>query len=368
MNKALAFFPWVKITEPKEVGPIQLYPWKNSQILNDLPHASIGDIDSVLGAYANRPGHPICDATLLEYDQWQTGTDVENWVGRLFRARELIGFTALSHRSLFIQDLNYCNYDTYQLVVQKYEEGHGGNFNFTTRQRDGSRSFLWSSDEPAFHRPYHVRHRQVMALDTQLLLTLAVGDKIPEHIFRSITDFNLSNTDSPDIPEHIELVMMKSAFESLFDIKQRRNDFVRELVKVLKKFPPCDVPETPLPSLWNKKGPDSTRLIECWANEFCDLRGVAAHGGGNKTNRFVWPEFWHLAFASILFPLLLKARLNENEKIIFELSGLDEQRLKRVERYLAIDPDSVVKGADRARHPWAEIDMPAIISSLSDLL
>lgn len=158
MAKALAFFPWAAIGEPTIVGPVRLLPWEKSRIPNNLPHAKLYDIDAVLGAYANQPSQHIYRATLLEYDQWLTGTDVENWVGDLFRARAIIGFAALACRRLFIQDRNYCNYDTYSLLVQPYKADHGSTFIFTTRRRDGGRELLWRSDNFAFHRPYHVGH------------------------------------------------------------------------------------------------------------------------------------------------------------------------------------------------------------------
>lgn len=205
-----------------------------------------------------------------------------------------------------------------------------------------------------------------MKLDTGLIEALAARSENTGHIDRAITDFNLANTDSPDIPEHIEMVMMKSSFESLFKIKQHWKEFVRALEKVLENFPSYEMPDTSLSCRWRKRRPGSKRLIECWAKEFCDLRGFAAHGGGTRTDRFVWSEYWHLAFASILFPLLVKAQLNESK--MFKLSPLDEERLKRVELYLAVDPVSDCTGGARAQHPWAEIDELAMIDSIEHLL
>ena len=78
------------------------------------------------------------------------------------------------------------------------------------------------------------------------------------------------------------------------------------------------------------KRKNSERLIECWAKDFCDLSGVAAHSNNRKTDRFVWSEFWHLAFASILFPLLVKARLAELGCL--EIKEIDKEHLKFIER------------------------------------
>jgi len=130
---------------------------------------ALHDIDNVLSAYANRPKDQIRTATLLEYENWHTGTNVENHIDDLFFIRHLLGFSALSQRRLFN---NYCNFDSYSLIIQKYQEHSGGKFAFTTRRRDGGCSHYWSSDEFTFHRPYHVDHRQQIEIDQELIAAL----------------------------------------------------------------------------------------------------------------------------------------------------------------------------------------------------
>jgi len=102
------------------------------------------------------------------------------------------------------------------------------------------------------------------------------------------------------------------------------------------------------------KRKNSERLIECWAKDFCDLSGVAAHSNNRKTDRFVWSEFWHLAFASILFPLLVKARLAELGCL--EIKEIEKEHLNFIEHYLAIDPNPKDSAEIGTNHPWLEIE------------
>lgn len=245
MTKAIAFFPWVKTREPITIGPIRLIPWVKGKTPNNLENAALHDIDNVLNAYANRPKNQIKAATLLEYGNWRTGSNAENYIDDLFFVRQLIGFSALSQRRLFDQGFNYCNFDNYSLIIQKYQENCGGNFAFTTRKRDGGCSHCWSSDAFAFHRPYHVDQQQI-DIDQELIAALTKCSEIPDDFYSAIKEFNLANTDSSDIPEHIEMVMMKSAFEWLFQINTNADDFIKALKGLFSGFQCTTIPDTEL--------------------------------------------------------------------------------------------------------------------------
>src|SRR6267142_710509 len=156
MPSAVAFLQWVYLDQPITIGPLRLLPYHRGKLPGPQPRATQADIDAVLNAYSNRPRNKIKKATILELGEWQTGTDPENALPALFRARNALAFAALSRRRLFRQDFDYCNYDTYSLVVQRYAPGDVGTFAFTSRRRDGGTTQLWSADEFAFHRPNHV--------------------------------------------------------------------------------------------------------------------------------------------------------------------------------------------------------------------
>jgi len=107
--------------------------------------------------------HPVTRASLLEVGDWHTGAEVDAHVRTLFLTRQAIGFSALSKRSLFRGHFDYCNYDTYSLVVQRYQQGsNAGMF----------------SDRPLL----------------EALLTL--GDAAPA-LLEAMREFNSANTNLP---------------------------------------------------------------------------------------------------------------------------------------------------------------------------
>lgn len=364
MPAAIAFLPWVVTGEPLTIGPLRLLPYHRGKLPGALPNATQADIDGVLNAYANRPRSKIRKATILELGEWQTGMDAQDVVPALFRARNALAFAALSHRQLFRQHFEYCNYDTYSLVVQRYAPGNAGTFAFTTRRRDGGVNHFWSSDEFAFHRPNHADPRARLSIDEPLLARLLSLSDSRTSLLEALIEFNCANTDSPDVPEHVEVVMVKSAFEWLLKIGEQANEFVSGLNRCLTDIPRVDASGGPLAAQWKRSRPNAARPLDAWAREFCDMRGASAHGKPRSAPRFVWAAHTHLAFASLLFPLVFK-KVAADAGLLLSLDEYDVERLRRIDSYLLHDPFTFDWKAENATHPWVEIDSLALVHARS---
>jgi hypothetical protein len=349
---AVAFFPWLKLREPLTVGSVRLIPWERGESPCDTAAAKQADLDAVLSAYANRPNQVVTGATLLEVADWCTGMDVTPEIRReLFRFRDLIGFSALSKRELFAGHFGYTNFDSYQLVIQNYEAGRGGRFTFAVKRRDGWASHYWTADDFAFGRPHHVGAHEFMDLDLPLLSRLVQSD-FPDRVYDAIVEFNQANTDSPDVQTHLELIRAKTSMEWLLNVGDKYQDLQRELVQLLPQLEQLD---GPLRVRWEEQYPNSETLITRWAQEFCVRRSMSAHATKRSSSRRVWSEEAHLAFYSVLFPLLVKKSLAGSGA--FELGMHDRIRLRRLEAYLVVDPYQISEeAAEEDRWPWREID------------
>jgi len=276
----------------------------------------------------------------------------------IFRTKEFIAFSALSKRVLFQGHFDYTNSDAYSVLVQRFRPGKTHQFSFTTRRRDGGTSQTWSNNSFAFQRPHHVDPNWKVDCDQSLLSALLKLPDKDKNIYEAILEFNSANTDSSEVPVHVEVVMCKSAFEWLLHIDSNRESFI----KALKKILPQDEEQTlngPLADKWRNRWKLKNgvpRLINAWAAEFCVIRGAAAHGSERPKN-FVWGELQHLAFASILFPLLTKKTLED--KHLYKMSDVDHEHLRLIERYLLIDPFSPEARDKEGSHAWAEIHSEA---------
>lgn len=364
-SKAIAFFPWWNVARSLTIGPIRLLAYQRTKSPGDLPGATQTDLDGVLGAYANRPKHRITSATILEVDDWRTGQDPESVLTRLFAAREALAFSALAERKLFNGHFNYCNFDTYSLVVQRYVAGKTGRFAYTTRRRDGGVSNMWSSDEFAFQRPLHVYDYTGPHLDIKLAALLM--EDVPHHWLDAVAEFNRANTDSRDVMPHVEVVMMKSAFEWLFHVGPEVQQFTGALERCLSDIPLLDGASGPLQQRWSDTWPKATRLLLAWAREFCALRGTSAHGSRRSIEHFVWTEAAHLAFASMLFPLLFKKVASDADRYVLDED--DYERLRRIDHYIPHDPMmfDADAHASESQHPWILIDSEAKLEKLHRL-
>lgn len=364
MPNSIAFFPWVVTDEPVTVGPVRLLPYERGSLPGNLPHATQTDIDGVLAAYAIRKSRLVQESTLLEVREWLVGQEAdEAAMEQLFRAREFIAFAALAERRLFTGHMDYCNFDSYAFVIQNYQAGNTGPFSFSTRRRDGGMNQMWDTEEFTFLKPLHVASSVKLKIDQPLLAALLRADAADNLPFEAIVEFNRANTDSQEVPIHTELVMTKSAFEFLFGIGHDVNEFVDALTRAVPSRAREAKLEGPVTKAWAQARPKAERPLEAWAREFCDLRGGAAHGRPRGGARFVWSEHAHLAFASILFPLLVKLQLGRDG--FLELDERDAIELEWVEAYLMHDPfDPTGARAQRHAHPWSRVYSEQVLGEL----
>jgi hypothetical protein len=235
--------------------------------------------------------------------------------------------------------------------VQRYGSPHQGAFAFSTRRRDGGTQYLWDTEEFAFLKPLHVNARATIEVDKKVLAALLLADRDNGLCFDSIVEFNRANTDSNDVPLHVEIVMIKSAFEWFFGIGHGAAEFAEAMNKCISLA--SRAPSGPLLTQWRQRWPNSKRLLDAWAREFCAMRGNAAHGKQRNAS-MVWSQHAHLAFAAVLFPLLLKQRLVQQG--LLDIDFGDAAELASLESYIAFNPfDPEIPKRGLAEHPWARL-------------
>lgn len=139
--------------------------------------------------------------------------------------------------------------------------------------------------------------------------------------------------------------------------------FVETLLQALEPFMGSASIDGPVAQRWKQLRPSAARPLEAWARDFCDLRGSSAHGVNRASNRFVWGKRQHLAYASILFPLLLKAKLAQTAD--YQVSARDTARMRLLEKFLMFDPNSDEYFDRQRSHPWQEIEQGALSEVLS---
>ena len=347
MNPILIFLPWIAATEPITAGELRLLPYERRlKSTADLPHISKRDVDLIMSAYSDSTGRLVQRATLVEFGDWQCGQDESpQTIENLYRAREILTFAALAERRLFANSTQYVNADNYLMVAQRFQPGQAG-FAFGARRRDGGSLNYWTSDQYAFQRPMHVPSTPSLSIDLALATSLLQLEP-DDGLLSAIREFNGANTDSRDVPLHVEMVMCSSALEWL--TRDHRAKGLQEALAAWFPKEQARVADGPLKKAWlDRWKPAGDRLILAWAKDFQALRGMSAHAGGRGST--VWNESAHLAFFALLFPVLIKMALAE--RLGHELSERDRDEASLIENYLLFDP---WLDYERRRHPWVRV-------------
>lgn len=334
---ALAFFPWFAIEEETTIGDFELLPYERGQ----KPFASnAGDqdsADSILGHYFSHRKRQISSATIVKLkDREVFDSPTEDERNALFSFSQLIAFGGLARREFFSQFGNYCNSGHFQLVLQHFRQPETGVL-LTTRRRDGT------SDQ--FHTAYrkdtpeHVQLGLVpIVLDLPLLRALldvqGRGNNWPDFA-ESILSFNLANSDSSDVHEVIEAVLLVSAHERLLGCNHgKEDDLATGLVRCLS--PPKSINALHCarlaPVIQSGRFPARAETVrEVWVRDFFRLRGDLAHG---KVQQPRYPAVWslkeHLLLGSFVFPLIVRSMLVKEG--FYSLTKEDQIALRAFEK------------------------------------
>ncbi|WP_085632935.1 hypothetical protein [Pseudomonas sp. R16(2017)] len=374
----LFFFPWVASRGVLQLGELNLIPYERGQAPRTLHGVSQEIIDIVLGNYGDvaYPSFPnvftsIRQATLLTWAGDTEGLELpESQISERLEQSRYIAFSALAQRR-FCSHGDYCNSDGYEVIAQSFAAERPGSISITTRRRDGfTRTYISRTSSPRFLRPEHVDSRLHIEIDEALaraLLDLPLGN-LKSQIDEAIAAFLRANTDSSTMFPHAELVLMRSAFETLLGASHLAKDLRRKFSKHFTG----ELPNPPIwgdgiytEECWQERWPKSTRPLDAWVRDLCDARNTAAHGVRANSQPSIWQCQNHLLFSSWLFPLIVKKILADAD--LYSLSDEDVAARKGCEAFLAHDLLSRIN-EDSDERWWNRVDSEISNSLLTNTL
>lgn len=300
---SLAFFPWLKLTEPTALGAYRLVPYN---VEATLP----SDLKRIVKSHKQGRGAPVDHAVIIEVDGNLESEINDEQLADIFRLREFLCFAALARRQFFYHS-GYLNAHSLQCVVQDYKQGEVS-VATSARRRGGNSKCLWL-DERAVQCPAHVSSSTPLAYDAAFLEALLDTDAQDEDgwLRDGIELFNLANTDSPDVRPHTELVLCVAATQRLMGAEKRSD--ARHLGSCFSEL--LATVAAPTRDLLDCKREPVARLTkprnlrEVWFDDFYASRGVVAHGRPAGKPRSIWTIMEHLLLASFIIPRLVKVRL-----------------------------------------------------------
>lgn len=150
----------------------------------------------------------------------------------LFAFSELVAFSGLSSRKFF--HWNYWNRDNLRLVIQAFRNPAAG-VAVISRRRDGQTMKYIVDGSYTVALPSHVCLPIHLTLDEPLLNSLAGvrADTKWFDLIEAITIFNLANTDSSEVQEHAEAILMIGAYERVLGCRRgKEKELAAKLVEL----------------------------------------------------------------------------------------------------------------------------------------
>jgi len=307
----LTYLPWCPVKKPCVVAGIQLLPFNRDEPLAIVDDNTWSQITKILAAYRDINGNPIKHAALVQVaGKGLTDDLTPDDRNAIFDLVAIVCCCSLACRKYFRGQSSYSNADCFVAYSQRFDEA-----DWTTlvrRQRDGPTRCTWGLNDLRVSVPVHCHTVKRIEFDEPLLAALiAQRSALTRDEWgkwqNAVACFKHANTDSENVPQHVEWVLLCSAFQHLFRADSKAKDVARHFEEAI-------VPTIAIDAATSKReakdrfSPGTCLRYE-WMNEFYRIRGDFAHGNLHSTQPKAWEPDEHLFLATLAFPLVLKSML-----------------------------------------------------------
>jgi len=278
----LAFFPWLKIKNNFDINEFTVIKSEKFEkvFLKDNFKNVYEKI--IKSCYINND-NPINEFTLIFLKNKDIFKDfADNEIESLFSFTEILAFSGLSNRQFFT-NFSYYNSSNFNFIIQSFEEDSKG-ITIVSRRRDGqTKSFIYVESYKVI-KPFYVYNDIAIEIDINSVKSLLEAKEELEDKWINFSDaiffFNRANTDSNQISEHQEVVMMIGAIQRIL---MCNNGKIKELIENFNNtFRPkkdFDISKSRRIKKYNYKDKDKINTLrETWLKDFYRLRGDYAHG------------------------------------------------------------------------------------------
>jgi hypothetical protein len=227
MNETLklVFLPWLTIQKPVVIGEVTFTSFSISDGDPESIFADFrDDIVRILSGYIGIRREPIESCTLAYIDDKDPCSQSAD--DRLIaNAAHLLAFAGIAQNEYCTNLGNYINSSCLQSVTQQFSKDSKF-ITLNSRRRDGSHYLGgMKHGEVIFSIPHQCAHIKPHAFDDNFLNSLGYvlqkNDTLSKRMIQSIWMFNEACSDSYMISFEREVILFASAFEQLFDCKNR---------------------------------------------------------------------------------------------------------------------------------------------------
>lgn len=337
----IAFFPWLLLREPVQVGPFQLFRHSTGQPLPDGISDSVPleDLKRLLTPYRVHVQHEERARCVLRYGELSVGDELDGQArSAVFRFARHLAVAGLATRRFEGSVLgSYSASGHYQVVIQQFPTPFTGSVVARHRRKDGDGEtrVLISAGAQNFQIPEHLDlvGQAQPSIDLPLLHALETAhEKLDAKLWgpyeASITQFLVANGDSPDVPLDAESIATYAALERLVDADHKKPDFVNRVAACLAEVDGAVWASDLRAELLSNQAPRD--VVTAWLEGLYSLRGNAGHGYPvSKLRNATWSQHEHLLAGAFVYPLALKCKLQRADyyrltsQDVVDIVGLD---------------------------------------------
>jgi hypothetical protein len=360
----LIFLPWTKCQESFQIGEFYFIPYVRAKLPfpDDVKNQKL--IDDILSSYRAHANKPIEKSTIISIHDQDILKDLKDEdFTKIYNFSELFTLSNLSARKFFdsLGDV-YCNKDAFQMIIQGFrsdQDYHGSLI--TKRQKDGYRSTYYHKDALFVNKPGYIVCPRIMTIDVELLVALLnaqekMNSKDWNAIYESIISFNLSNKDSDDISENIEIVMLNSAIERLLEANGNEDVLSKKFTNILQPEHNINKDNCELFKQEQSERFKKVKYVrDLWIRDLFRIRNNIAHGKIATNYPAIFSIKNHLLLSSFIYPIILKLVLNHYD--YYNLSKDDRISINVFERLVCREHFLYKNdtGADITTPPWQEV-------------
>lgn len=355
----VVLLPWLKLGTDLEMGKYQFLLWPRK----DNKFGEFAEsLNSICGMYKYLNGRVESPQAIMIDKSRDLFERVEGQERQAFQEAVTLLTTALIGENEFFSGVgNYVNSSLTELHFQNFSIGEDW-VAFTSYRRDGSTSDMgYKFDEITVSAPpgcrIHTGCRKVEKawLDT-LGKTLEKSKPLDRLVIEASDLFRQANTDSPNVLQTTEVVMLANAFDRLFSSANGRYQLSEAISKELKNWINIKVEDSKrltarqiVPSQLNSRCSGEWDIVQFWIFELYILRNSYVHGHDITQHKWGWISNEHLIMGAYVFPLLLKVLMSKAGR--YELSGEDKYKLLAIDDLLDLNE---FQGRRNRKNLWRE--------------
>lgn len=351
--------PWLKLGNDLEMGKYQFLTWPRV----DNGFGEFADsLNSICGMYkyvdgrVERPQTIMIDMSLAPFER------IEGQERQAFQEAVTLLTTALIGENEFFRGFgNYVNFSLTELHFQNFSIGEDW-IAFKSYKRDGHTSDMgYTFGEITVSTPPGCRTRTGCVGINQAWLdtlgnTLEKNTSLDQLVIEASNLFCQANTDSPNVLQTTEVVMLANAFDRLFPNANGRYELSDAISTELDKWIVINMKGSRrmadkqiVPTQIDSRCTEEWNIIRSWILELYILRNYYVHGLDTTQHRWVWTPNEHLLMGAYIFPLLLKVLMSKEKE--YKLGEEDVYKLLAIDDLLDLNE---FYDRENRRSPWIE--------------